>query len=234
MLRPLLLNQSVDLIFDDTSELPILYSDEGKISQILRNFISNALKFTEKGEIRVGAELVGEDEVRFLVSDTGIGIAPQDIDLIFKDFVQIEHPLQRRVKGTGLGLPLSNKLAVFLGGSVGVKSKVGEGSTFSLRLPRRYSDPAGHEPEAVVELVPNPDEIPVLFVEDSQEMIMVYRSFLKDSGFQLLPESRNRVHHHRSYFGVQRTGSAPGTWAGCGSRRLYRGADRSRSPGRHH
>src|SRR5580692_10288391 len=121
MLRPLLLNQSVDLAFEDAGHIPSLYSDEGKISQILRNFISNALKFTERGEVRVGVEDVENDEIRFFVSDTGIGIAPEDVDLIFQDFVQLDHPLQRRAKGTGLGLPLSKKLATFLHGSVGVK-----------------------------------------------------------------------------------------------------------------
>src|ERR1700728_1792643 len=72
MLRPLLLNQSVDLVFEDAGHIPTLFSDEGKISQILRNFISNALKFTEKGEVRVSAILAGENEVELSVSDTRI------------------------------------------------------------------------------------------------------------------------------------------------------------------
>ena len=75
MLRPLLLNQAVDLIFDDATHIPRVFSDEGKVSQILRNFISNALKFTERGEIRVSAAIAGDGEIRFCVSDTGrIGI----------------------------------------------------------------------------------------------------------------------------------------------------------------
>ena len=105
MLRPLLLNHSVELIFEEVDHLPPVYSDEGKISQILRNFISNALKFTEKGEVRVSAKAAGSDVV-FSVSDTGIGIAPENLDLIFQDFAQVDSPIQRRVKGTGLGLPL--------------------------------------------------------------------------------------------------------------------------------
>src|SRR5580704_19659102 len=109
MLRPLLLNQSVDLDFEEADHIPTLFTDEGKISQILRNFISNAWKFTEKGEVRVSARLVDENEVALSVCDTGIGIAPADQDLIFQDFVQLDHSIQRRVKGTGLALPLSNK-----------------------------------------------------------------------------------------------------------------------------
>ena len=84
--------------------------DEGKVSQILRNFISNALKFTESGEVRVSAALEGESRTCvFYVSDTGIGIAPENLDLIFQDFAQVDGPIQRRVKGTGLGLPLSQE-----------------------------------------------------------------------------------------------------------------------------
>ncbi len=159
MLRPLLLNQSVDLVFEDASLIAPIYSDEGKISQILRNFISNALKFTEKGEVRVGVEEAENDEIRFFVSDTGIGIAPEDVDLIFQDFVQLDNPLQRRAKGTGLGLPLSKKLATFLKGSVGVKSTPGEGSTFTLRIPKHYRDPGGRRDrgEAGMDRRPLPD-----------------------------------------------------------------------------
>src|SRR5580693_8066522 len=86
MLRPLLLNQSVDLVFEDVDHIPSMFSDEGKISQILRNFISNALKFTERGEVRVSAGLADKDVVVFRVTDTGIGIAPEDQQRIFQDF----------------------------------------------------------------------------------------------------------------------------------------------------
>src|SRR5207244_3808480 len=76
MLRPLLVNESVALVFEDTSSVPTLFQDEGKVSQILRNFISNALKFTERGEVRVSATVVDDDTaVAFSVADTGIGIA---------------------------------------------------------------------------------------------------------------------------------------------------------------
>jgi signal transduction histidine kinase len=79
-----------------------------------------------------------EDTVVFSVADTGIGISPDNLQLIFEEFSQIEHPLQRRSKGTGLGLPLCRKLAELLGGRVEVESRVGEGSTFSLVLPWRF------------------------------------------------------------------------------------------------
>src|SRR5262249_27631957 len=80
-LRPLLVNRSLNLVFEDTSGLPSLMTDESKVSQILRNFISNALKFTERGEVRVAARLSDDgDSVVFSVKDTGIGIAADDRD----------------------------------------------------------------------------------------------------------------------------------------------------------
>jgi len=136
MFRPIATSPDVLLVFETTTDLPPMESDEAKVSQILRNFISNALKYTERGEVRIAASAL-DDTVEFVVSDTGIGIAPDDIDRIFEEFSQVEHSLQTRVKGTGLGLPLSRKLAHLLGGDVTARSEVGQGSTFALRIPRR-------------------------------------------------------------------------------------------------
>ena len=143
MLRPLVDDNRVELVFEPSDDVAPFDSDEGKIAQILRNFISNALKFTEQGAVRVAAsEDAASGEIRFQVVDTGIGISPDNLQLIFEEFSQIEHPLQRRSKGTGLGLPLCRKLADLLGGRVEVESRVGQGSTFSLILPRRFTPPA--------------------------------------------------------------------------------------------
>lgn len=136
LMRPLCVNPAVELIFEDMAESMELYSDEGKVSQILRNFVSNALKFTERGEVRVSAVRdVGTGKVRLSVTDTGIGIASDNLQFIFEEFSQIESPLQQRAKGTGLGLPLCRKLALLLGGEVELDSKVGIGSRFTLVLP---------------------------------------------------------------------------------------------------
>jgi signal transduction histidine kinase/ActR/RegA family two-component response regulator len=146
--RPMLTNKAVDLIFEEPRGIPTLSTDEGKVTQILRNFISNALKFTERGEVRVrSAFTAGGDDVTFYVADTGIGISAADQDRIFEEFAQVENPLQSRTKGTGLGLPLCRRLATLLGGDVAVESGVGVGSTFTATIPVRYS--AGkREPEA--------------------------------------------------------------------------------------
>lgn len=135
MFRPLVVNAQVELVVEEPEGIPALYTDEGKVSQVLRNFISNALKFTQQGEVRVSAASGPEGTVVFAVADTGIGIAPEDQERIFEEFAQVESAMQRRVKGTGLGLPLSRRLAELLGGAVAVRSEPGVGSTFSLTVP---------------------------------------------------------------------------------------------------
>ena len=188
MLRPLLAhNSAVSLIFEDPAGVPALDTDEAKVSQILRNFISNALKFTERGEIRVTAAPGQSDTVVFAVADTGIGIAAEDQEAIFQEFTQLESAQQKRVRGTGLGLPLSRRLAELLGGGVTVRSRPGAGSTFTLLVPRVYRGPAevAFAPEVTPEL--DPTRLPVLVIEDNRETLFIYEKYLKGTGFQAIP-----------------------------------------------
>jgi len=188
MLRPLLSqNSSVNLVFEEPTDIPDIYSDEAKISQILRNFISNALKFTERGEVRVSAALGHDETVVFSVADTGIGIAPPDQERIFEEWAQVEGRLQKSVKGTGLGLPLSRKFAQLLGGDVYVKSDVGNGATFFAAIPINFSGQteAIYVPDARREL--DSHKLPVLVVEDNKEALFVYEKYLKGTRFQVVP-----------------------------------------------
>jgi signal transduction histidine kinase len=139
MFKPIVNSTAVALVFDEPQGAIKLYTDDKKLSQILRNFISNALKFTPQGEVRVSARLLSDDEVEFAVSDTGIGIAPEHVDKLFADFVQLNVPLQKRLRGSGLGLSLARKFAELLGGTVAVTSELGKGSRFSVRLPTRLA-----------------------------------------------------------------------------------------------
>lgn len=148
MLRPLLVTDHVSLIFEEPKCIPLLYTDEGKIAQILRNFLSNAIKFTERGEVRVSAESTPDGQsVVFSVADTGIGIAREDQERIFQEFAQVQNLAQKRVKGTGLGLSLCRRLAELLGGRITVESQLGVGSTFSAIIPRAY--PLARGPQVV-------------------------------------------------------------------------------------
>ncbi len=142
MFRPLVEGDRLDLLFEDPPALPMLYTDDKKLAQILRNFISNALKFTPNGQVVVSARMQGDDSVRFSVRDTGIGIPAELQSTLFEDFVQVDTPLQKRLRGTGLGLSLCKRFAELLGGHVGVDSVVGEGSDFYVVLPYKLAEEA--------------------------------------------------------------------------------------------
>jgi signal transduction histidine kinase len=138
MFRPIVANTSVSLTFEEPHAIPRIFTDDKKLSQILRNFISNALKFTSEGEVRVSAGLAEPEIVEFAVTDTGIGISAEHRPMLFSDFMQIDTRLQRRLRGTGLGLSLARKFAELLGGIVGAESTLGKGSRFWVRIPIRY------------------------------------------------------------------------------------------------
>ncbi|HEX2446498.1 MAG TPA: ATP-binding protein [Vicinamibacterales bacterium] len=186
MLRPMLVNQSVTLVFDEPDGLPLMRTDEGKVSQILRNFISNALKYTERGHVRVSAQLdSAREEIVFAVADTGIGIAPEDQLRIFDEFSQLDNPMQRRFKGTGLGLPLSKRLTELLGGRLRVDSTPGVGSTFYAAIPVTYKPPLAADLPAQVWTLDGSRQ-PVLVIEDAFDAQLFYEKILKGSPFQTL------------------------------------------------
>lgn len=150
VMMPLARDSEVVLRFEEPPRGLEILSDETKVNQILRNFVSNALKFTERGFVRVSvSRSPSGDETLLSVEDTGIGIAPEHEQTIFEEFSQLDHPLQEKVKGTGLGLPLSRHLAKLIGGRIEVASQLGRGSIFTLILPSgvpqtpQATEPAG-------------------------------------------------------------------------------------------
>lgn len=197
MLRPLLMqNSSVNLVFEDPVDIPEIYSDEARISQILRNFISNALKFTERGEVRISVKQGDPGMIVFSVADTGIGIAPEDQERIFEEWTQVEGRHQKYVKGTGLGLPLSRKFAQLLGGDVSVTSQPGLGSTFFATIPVTVATERREPVLPKIRPEIHPGKQPVLVVEDNPEALFIYDKYLKDTRFQMIPakslkEARN-------------------------------------------
>ena len=186
MLRPLLVSEAVNLVFEEPRGIPRLYTDEGKVSQILRNFISNALKFTERGEVRVKAMLVNSgDSVAFSVTDTGIGIAPEDQQRIFEEFAQVSNPLQARFKGTGLGLPLCRRLVGLLNGKIHLDSAAGAGSTFTAIVPVWHTSEQDALPP-MEEYIAEPDRRAILVVEDDAQARFVYERSFRHSAYRLL------------------------------------------------
>jgi signal transduction histidine kinase/CheY-like chemotaxis protein len=116
-------------------DLPMLYTDEVRLLQILNNLLSNAVKFTERGGVTLTAGAAADDRVVISVQDTGIGMSPEDLPQLFTEFYQADSSHTRRYEGTGLGLAITKRLTEALGGSVSVQSEVGIGSTFTLTLP---------------------------------------------------------------------------------------------------
>jgi signal transduction histidine kinase len=133
-LRPLVTRPEVELIIEEPA-VTTLRSDEVLLAQILRNLLTNALKFTAAGSVRLTVRTVGDD-IEFVVADTGTGIPPEFHERIFEEFYQVPGSRAINAKGTGLGLPYARRLAALLGGALRVESTVGEGSTFTVRLPR--------------------------------------------------------------------------------------------------
>lgn len=185
LMRPLATNDEVTLTFEEPPAGLVMETDEAKLGQVLRNLVSNALKFTEKGEVRIRINYSPESErISFFVEDTGIGIAPEHLDVIFQEFSQIDHSIQKRVKGTGLGLPLSRKLAELLGGTLEVSSQQGVGSTFVLTLPTKISAPR------VGDVAPSslPDKAPaaILIVDDEEASRYVCRQMFRGTQYRII------------------------------------------------
>jgi len=134
VIEPLARQKHLGFSFRVPSEPIRMSSDIDKIRQILVNLAGNAVKFTDHGEVLMDLER-GDGVVRFVVRDTGIGIAPQDLARLFQPFAQVDTGLTRRHGGTGLGLYISRRLAELLGGRIEVKSELGKGSEFTLVLP---------------------------------------------------------------------------------------------------
>jgi signal transduction histidine kinase/DNA-binding response OmpR family regulator len=185
MLKPLLAdNTAVELIFEEPIGLRPLHTDEGKVSQIVRNLISNALKFTPDGRVSVCAKAVGDDRVLFEVADTGIGIPPEHHETVFQEFSQIENPLQDRLRGTGLGLPLCRNLTLLLGGRLWLESTPGKGSTFFVELPAVYVGEASYTERMSVLPAPEFHRAPVLIIASNQEASSPFETYLRNSEFQ--------------------------------------------------
>ncbi|HTB11604.1 MAG TPA: ATP-binding protein [Bryobacteraceae bacterium] len=179
LMRPLATNEAVSLIFDEPQPHVTLETDESKLGQILRNLISNALKFTEAGEVRVSTRLAPSGSVCFSVTDSGVGIAPADLETIFQEFAQVDNRLQKNVRGTGLGLPLSRKLATLLGGTLEASSRPGAGSTFSLTLPCAPNADARPSPQKTI-----------LVIDDEEASRYLTRQLFRGSSYRII-EARN-------------------------------------------
>ena len=125
-----------------------LFSDRRHIKQVLMNLVSNAVKFTNQGSVKIAARVLGDDNLEIHVIDTGVGIKKEDMDKLFVPFQQIDMSLTKSHEGTGLGLHLTKKLAAVLGGDISANSEYGRGSEFTFTLPLRYEGEQRNEESA--------------------------------------------------------------------------------------
>jgi signal transduction histidine kinase len=136
-LRSLAIQQKIDLKTDINLNNQIVYQDKHSIKRILINLISNAIKFTEHGEVQVTITEINSDLIALAVEDTGIGIAPENLKAIFQAFRQIDQTFTRKYSGTGLGLAITDSLVKMIGGTISVQSQLGKGSIFEVEIPRK-------------------------------------------------------------------------------------------------
>jgi CheY-like chemotaxis protein/signal transduction histidine kinase len=182
-------------------------TDSQRLGQILKNLLSNAFKFTEKGEVALRVFSPNDGSIAFAVRDTGVGIAAHQQEVIFEAFRQADGSIHRKFGGTGLGLSISRDLAALLGGAVSVQSELGTGSVFTLTLPTAFhpgAPPQETRTQASFARIPNiavpetPKPVPaeddraaiapggrvILLVEDDPAFAMILRDLVREMGFQ--------------------------------------------------
>ena len=154
--RPIADQKGLALSLDIAPDLPkMVETDRQRLEQVLKNLLSNACKFTEKGGVTVTMRPQGKSAVAFAVTDTGIGISEENRQAIFDAFRQADGTISRKYGGTGLGLSISRELVRLLGGEISLESKQGQGSTFTVTVPLAYAGPVAAEdlpPVAVKDL----------------------------------------------------------------------------------
>jgi PAS domain S-box-containing protein len=189
-IRPLLEKNSNKLTIVCDPDLSLMRSDSTKVKQSLFNLLSNACKFTQNGQVTVSVtcKLISSVAwVSFNVSDTGIGISPEQVKRLFKDFSQADNTTTRKYGGTGLGLAISQRFCRMLGGDITVKSQIGEGSTFSIHLPIDVGNKTKLSllEEAIAENNPQSDpSLPaVLVIDDDPSVHDMLKRFLSKKGF---------------------------------------------------
>ncbi len=142
MVEPQAISKGLQLNVRECPPDETVWADKSKLEQVLLNLLSNAVKFTTTGSVTLGCSWQDPNEVRVTVTDTGSGIPENQLDKIFEPFVQVGRSLTQQREGTGLGLAISRDLARAMGGEITVESEVGQGSTFTLSLPRRAAPPS--------------------------------------------------------------------------------------------
>ncbi|MCB2378783.1 PAS domain S-box protein [Hymenobacter sp. BT635] len=183
--------KNLALVMDYDTRIPeVLVGDPVRLHQIILNLVSNAVKFTSEGKITVGVRMLVQDSekviLEFAVTDTGIGIEEAKLSTVFDDFQQATSGTSRLYGGTGLGLAIVKNLVEPQGGTINVKSKVGEGSTFSFILSfNKTQEKAETDLGLIIELEPGFKDVKILVVEDIALNQLLMKTLLEDFGFEM-------------------------------------------------
>ncbi|MCJ8143906.1 response regulator [Ancylobacter sp. A5.8] len=215
LFQPVAAQKRLDFIVDISPDCPSTIDTDGlRLEQVLKNLLSNAFKFTENGKVTLSIGPVGDGKIAFAVTDTGIGIAPEQQRSIFEAFHQADGTISRKYGGTGLGLSISRQLARLLGGSIELQSREGAGSTFTLTIPAEYDpakvaprDPAAPSPAMPAPAdaeptratparlqrkveddrnAPSDEKRVLLVVEDDDSFAEILRDLSREMGFRAL------------------------------------------------
>jgi PAS domain S-box-containing protein len=181
--------QNLELVKIYDKNIPqVIIGDQVRLHQIILNLVSNAVKFTSEGTITVSVKILNEDKehvtIEFSVSDTGIGISEEKLDTVFEAFQQASSGTSRLYGGTGLGLAIVKQLVEPQGGSISVKSKLGEGTTFSFILPFQKTNEITPADEVLVKVDTEIKNIKILVVEDIPLNRLLMKTILDDFGFE--------------------------------------------------
>jgi PAS domain S-box-containing protein len=186
-IQPLVDKRGNQLEVEVASDLPPMHADLTKVRQSLFNLLSNASKFTEKGRITLTVfreEAEGRQWVTFRVTDSGIGMTPEQLDKLFEPFSQADRTTTRKFGGTGLGLAITRQFCRMMGGDVTAASEIGKGATFTIRLPLAGLRDAPPEPKERVERARKPRAGRVLVIDDDPAARDLMRRFLAREGFE--------------------------------------------------
>jgi len=194
-LESLALEKDLEYKIEVAGEFPFVFSDSARIKQIMMNLLANAIKFTQNGKVEVKLKTHGENEWQLSVSDTGMGIEPENIGKIFERFRQVDGSYTRKVGGFGLGLAISQHLAELLGGKITVESELKKGSTFTLTLPYvapkaiRTLAPSSDTYDAatdVMEILESDEERhSILVIDDIPDSTQILSQMLKNAGYRV-------------------------------------------------
>ncbi len=185
---PLLVNKNIQFkIIKSADTNIIINSDRGKIIQVLINLLGNAVKFTHEGQIELEISSVDNNELKFKVTDTGIGISEEDQKIIFEEFRQIDGTTTRKYGGTGLGLAICKKIVGLMNGSISVKSEKGKGSAFTFTIPLVIVERKKKEviPHLNVEKLIKNRQHPILVIDDDPDVRYTIGQYLTSKGYEV-------------------------------------------------